>query len=387
MTAAATSDFLPRQNGMTDLDWLQLVLSGREVTRITQHLALVIFMIADLKGGATRSVRDLEAITGWSRETIADHLSELEIFIKVTLGRGRAKTQYQLEAAITEVLRRSENGGFVPYVASSKPHATEDDEDYWTDLAVDLPDAASAVCTAVAVPPAALRPGMADELDAISDATEVSAPATATPDTKIDANIEAGKADAKIDANPDANLAVKEPDANSDFVASQPDAKAEKSPRVYARATKESPSEILIVSKDSPLPPKVQAENNQGEGEEVDLVQVNCVKITGPNFTIDLKAIDMAASLVGMPLERGRMIAEMYAREWAANNNKPNHVMAYLKKMIAGDRNDAAIAEVKLQKANAGGGTVTHQKQEEAKNQMIDAFRARRAAKQQEKPQ
>ena len=49
------------------------------------------------------------------------------------------------------------------------------------------------------------------------------------------------------------------------------------------------------------------------------------------------------------------MIAEMYAREWAANNSKPNHPMAYLKKMIAADKNDAAIAEVRLGKANTGG--------------------------------
>jgi hypothetical protein len=84
-------------------------------------------------------------------------------------------------------------------------------------------------------------------------------------------------------------------------------------------------------------------------------VIVNCVSIKGPNFTIDLKAIDQAAMLAGMPAERARAIAEIYAREWAANNSKPNHPMAYLRKMIAADKNDAAIAEVRLGKAHTGG--------------------------------
>lgn len=123
--------------------------------------------------------------------------------------------------------------------------------------------------------------------------------------------------------------------------------------RVGAGATKESPSEIVISTTDSPPTPKPEAQDESNRGEGADLVLVNCVSIKGPNFTIDLRAIDMAASLVGMPLDRGRIIAEMYAREWAANNSKPNHPMAYLKKMIAADKNDAAIADVRLTKANS----------------------------------
>jgi hypothetical protein len=83
-------------------------------------------------------------------------------------------------------------------------------------------------------------------------------------------------------------------------------------------------------------------------------VEVNCVLIKGPNFSIDLIAVDQAAMLSGISTERARMIAEMYAREWAANGTKPNHPMAYLKKMIAADKNDAAIAEVRLTKATTG---------------------------------
>lgn len=141
----------------------------------------------------------------------------------------------------------------------------------------------------------------------------------------------------------------------ANFVQNAEVAEVSEPSRVRPRATKESPTEIVIYSTDSPLPPEVQAVSNHGEGEE-DRVVVNCVSIKGPNFTIDLRSIDMAASLVGMPIERGRMIAEMYAREWAANNSRPNHPMAYLKKMIAADKNDAAIAEVRLSKAQSFNG-------------------------------
>lgn len=126
--------------------------------------------------------------------------------------------------------------------------------------------------------------------------------------------------------------------------------------RARPRANTESPSEISYSLDTLPLPPqtsKLEATVGETGGEE-ELVQVNCVTIKGPNFTIDLKAIDQAAFLAGMPSERARAIAEIYAREWAANNSKPNHPMAYLRKMIAADRNDAAIAEVRLAKATDG---------------------------------
>lgn len=200
----ATSDLKPRNNEMTDLEWLRLILSGREVTRITQHLALVIWAIADIRGGASRSVRDLEAITGWSRETISDHLAELEIFIKVTLGRGRAKTQFGLEAAITHVLKRSESGGFVPYVVASQPDATHGEKDRAAILVAKEADA---------------------KIDAKPDTTFVANQADALPDARTDATLLAEEDDGKTDAKPDTNFVASQPDAKSLVVASQPDAK------------------------------------------------------------------------------------------------------------------------------------------------------------------
>lgn len=125
----------------------------------------------------------------------------------------------------------------------------------------------------------------------------------------------------------------------------------------HMHARLESPSGINIPLDNNKLPPTPQSSKPApavGEtGGEEELVQVNCVTIKGPNFTIDLKAIDQIAMLTGMPSERARAIAEIHAREWAANNSKPNHPMAWLKKAIAADKNDAAIAEVRLGKATA----------------------------------
>lgn len=88
--------------------------------------------------------------------------------------------------------------------------------------------------------------------------------------------------------------------------------------------------------------------------EAPDAVIVNCKTIKGPNFVLDLVAVDQAAMLCGMPSERARIIAEMHAREWAANGTKPNQPMAYIKRMIANDKNQSAVDEVRLTKAATG---------------------------------
>lgn len=99
MTMAAIGHNLP-----TPSEWLHAVLHSQRVTRIAQHLALVLFHVMDEKGAAQASVRDLERITGWGRQAIADHLGELEDFIDITLGTGRAKSRFELQCQITEAL-------------------------------------------------------------------------------------------------------------------------------------------------------------------------------------------------------------------------------------------------------------------------------------------
>jgi hypothetical protein len=69
------------------------------------------------------------------------------------------------------------------------------------------------------------------------------------------------------------------------------------------------------------------------------VVEVNGSAIYGPGFTLDFGAIDMAAALSGVPVERARQIAEICARDWAANGTKPSSPMAMVKRAIASDRN------------------------------------------------
>lgn len=78
-----------------------------------------------------------------------------------------------------------------------------------------------------------------------------------------------------------------------------------------------------------------------------DAVTVNCSAIHGPGFTLDFGAIDMTAKLVGMTIEEGRMIAEILARDWAANGTKPQVPMAMLKKAIVSHRNGQHVQDGK----------------------------------------
>jgi hypothetical protein len=113
-----TSDLQLRPNGMTREEWLHAILySNGKVTRIGQHLALVIYHLADHETHVARlSARDLERITGWSKTAIVAHLTEIEAFIRVKWGQGRAKSLFELQGIITEEIERQRSG--------NKPDAT-----------------------------------------------------------------------------------------------------------------------------------------------------------------------------------------------------------------------------------------------------------------------
>jgi len=96
----------PGRNGRTPEEWLHAILYSGQVTRVGQHLALVLFHVANEKGVATLSMRDLQSITGWGRTTICDHLGEIETFIKTTFGRGRGKSVFELQGLITEAIEQ-----------------------------------------------------------------------------------------------------------------------------------------------------------------------------------------------------------------------------------------------------------------------------------------
>jgi hypothetical protein len=99
--SASTSDGVARPNEMTRDEFLRRVLYSGEITKLAQHIALVICLLAE-KGSVHASVRDLERITGWTRQAIRDHLGELQMFMKVTLGVGRSKTHFELQGALED---------------------------------------------------------------------------------------------------------------------------------------------------------------------------------------------------------------------------------------------------------------------------------------------
>src|SRR5262245_11252266 len=101
----ATSDFSARPNYlMTRQEFLHRILHSGEITKIGQHLAFVIFLLAEGNNQLHTSVRDLERITGWSKSMIGKHLDELRIFMRVHFGTGRAKTLFELQGVIEDAL-------------------------------------------------------------------------------------------------------------------------------------------------------------------------------------------------------------------------------------------------------------------------------------------
>jgi len=98
-------------NGMTRDEWLFVILRSGQVTRISQHLALVIYHLSDpATNTAKLSARDLERITGWGRTAILEHLDELEIYIRVQWGQGRAKALFELQGVIADAVGALKSG-------------------------------------------------------------------------------------------------------------------------------------------------------------------------------------------------------------------------------------------------------------------------------------
>lgn len=93
-------------NGMTRDEWLHVILRSGQVTRIAQHLAFVIYHLSDPETNQAKlSARDLESITGWGRTAIMEHIDELEIYVRVAWGQGRAKALFELQGVIAEAVR------------------------------------------------------------------------------------------------------------------------------------------------------------------------------------------------------------------------------------------------------------------------------------------
>src|SRR5262249_25086516 len=100
--------FQQASNLRTREQWIDAVLHSGRVSRIGQHLALVIYHLSDTSTNIAKlSARDLERITGWGRTAIIDHLNELHRlgeFLRVQWGQGRAKSVFELQGVIAEVM-------------------------------------------------------------------------------------------------------------------------------------------------------------------------------------------------------------------------------------------------------------------------------------------
>lgn len=123
----------PPQGGnlRTREDWLRLIIHGGHVTRIGQHLALVIYHLTDTTTNvATLSARDLEKITGWSKTVIVKHLREIHEFVHVMWGAGRAKSVFELQGVIANVMaaKKAERDAATPVATAdaAKGSGTED---------------------------------------------------------------------------------------------------------------------------------------------------------------------------------------------------------------------------------------------------------------------
>ncbi len=322
---AFTSDGTPRGNMMAREEFIRRVLYSGQVTRIAQHLAVVIFLVAEGRNQLQLSVRDLEKITGWSRTAIKDHLAELEVFVRVTLGTGRAKALFELQGVIEDALATA-------VVAGSRDARLPQE---FVARHADTTVVASEVATNDVV---------------------ASQPAT---------TVVASQADTKrfVASQPAANGFVASHVATS-LLASV----AATTPFVASHAATNLPPPPVVASQPATRPPTTERERESNKSnislcttlrasehptEDPDPVHMNGTAIHGPGFKIAYAAIDQAAVLIGMPKERARAIAEICAHDWAMNNKKPESPMAMIKKAMKTDFNDGQVQEIKLEKARA----------------------------------
>ena len=95
---------------------------------------------------------------------------------------------------------------------------------------------------------------------------------------------------------------------------------------------------------------KKEQEDAGAQAAQTDPVYVNGVGIIGPGFTLDYKSIEVCAQLCGMSLEKGKLVAELAARRWAASNFVPGSANAVLRKVMATERINIQVDQAKLEK-------------------------------------
>ena len=82
--------------------WLNEVLYGGRVSGVAQHLALLIYRMADESGRWSGSLSDLAKRTGWTRPTISKYLPVCRSVMAITNGGDDASVAIQLRLPTTD---------------------------------------------------------------------------------------------------------------------------------------------------------------------------------------------------------------------------------------------------------------------------------------------
>ncbi len=330
--ATHTSDGEPRSNLMTRDEFMRQVLYSGQLTKIAQHIALVVFLVAEGRNQLKLSLRDLERITGWDHKAIKDHMSELEVFMRVTFGGGRAKALWELQGVVEDALAKA------VVVGSRTPQAVVGRDVPTTVIGVQHPatdvigaDVPTSVVPAH-VPTSRFMYPHVPTSGFVAAHVATSLMAAVVPTTGVVA--------ADVPTRPAIETAIGVQNPTSDVVGS-------------SRPTNSPSIERERVYNSNSIPNfSLSATPRASEhAHEAGQVQLNGVAIYGPGFTIEYAAIDLAAGMIGMPKERARAIAEICARDWASNNKKPDSPMAMIKKAIKSDFNDGQIQSLRMETA------------------------------------
>lgn len=312
-------------NQMTRVQFLRRVLESGELTRVAQHLAMVIIVLADSDGCLEASVRDLERVTGWSKSRIADHLQELRMF-SIRLGSGRTKSVFALQGMIEDALAQA-------VIVGSRPTRSVQDGVQPADAAaVCVPDSVRGLDAAASV---SVQPADAG----------VCVPNSVQP-TDAGGGGSVQPADAAAFASNPRTQKLSTTDTTPTL-------------RIYKERARTHDLESYSSSKIDSLVCVGGGVGEDGLGAptpsaHAQALRVSDATIEGPGFRIDLGAVDMAASLSGMPRERARTIAEIVCRDWVANRVKPSNPMAMIRAALTSDANRQAVHATRLGRGGPG---------------------------------
>lgn len=316
---------------LTRDEFLRQVLYSGQLTQIAQHIALVVFLVAEGKNQLGMSLRELQKITGWDRRAIKDHLSELEVFMRVTLGVGRVKAIWELQGVIEDALAASVVNGArgVPFKRETVPQPSI------SEMVPDVP--------------------VSEEMAPNDDHSSEMVHQDPIPETVHQPAI-SGPMVHHVPAN---SLVVHQVAASlmatvgtiSPVMAHQPPI----SPPAAAEMVHQERQTTFPRERDSKITIDIPSLSHATPREAEDDVQVNGVAITWDGRKVTYKEIDLAAGLIGMPKDLARSIAELCVRGWVSSGEQPRYPMAKIKNAMMEHHNRVQVHGVRLDKSKAEG--------------------------------